>query len=66
MSQSLDENQTYKGIRSLRKGVKVQFTITWELTRIGLLLDQLRQSLSSNVTLNRSHEEEGIFLFNSA
>ena len=66
MSLSIDENQTCKGIRSPRKGVKVQFTNTWQLTRVGLLSNQLRQSLSSNVTLDRSHKKEGIFFFNSA
>ena len=70
MSQSLDENQTCKGMRSLRKGVKVQFTITWLLTPavtlIGLLEISHKAVKSTNVTFNRSHEEEGIFLFNSA
>ena len=37
MSQSIDENQTCKGMRSLRKDVKVQFTIMWQLTRVGLV-----------------------------
>ena len=66
MSKILDENQTCEEIKSLRKSVKVQFTITWQLNRVGLLWDQLRQSLSSNVLFNCSDEEEGVFLFNSA
>ena len=65
MSQSMDENQRCKGMRGRRQGVKVQFTITRQLTRVGLLCDQLKRPSSSNVTFNRSQEEEGIFLFNS-
>ena len=37
MYQIMDENQTYKEMRSLRKGVKVQFMIMWQLNRVGLL-----------------------------
>ena len=37
MSQIMDENQTCNEMKSLRKGVKVQFTIMWQLNRVGLL-----------------------------
>ena len=58
MPQIMDENQTCKEMRSQRKGMKVQFTIKWQLNQVGLLLDQLRQSLCSNATFNCRHDEK--------